>query len=119
MSNCATTSQLQQLGNSALGEFDSRIAEIPVGLCAAFQIEGMRLEDQLLVIYRLVVLCVREEDDLDKVASSWGFMVEICDLFAKKLYQLNEDQPACGAQQYYDRILDLRNTCRRLQEMHR
>lgn len=118
MSNCATHSQLQQLGESAVAEFDSRIAGIPVGLCAAFQIEAMRLEDQLLFIHRLVALCAREEDDLEKVASLWEFMVSICDLFAERLSHLKNDHPACGAEQYYDRILDLRNKCHRLHQMH-
>jgi hypothetical protein len=119
MSNCATPSQLQQLGESAVAEFDARIAEIPFGLCAAFQIEAMRLEDQLLFIHRLVALCARDEQDLEKVAFSWEFMVGICDLFAKRLSRLKDEHPSCGAEQYYDRILDLRNKCHRLQEMHR
>src|SRR3984957_17712683 len=102
MSNCATPSQLQQLGESAVAEFDARIAEIPEGLCAAFQIEAMRLEDHLLFIHRLVALCAREEQDLEKVASGWEFMVGMCDLFAKRLSRLDDDHPACGAVQHYD-----------------
>jgi hypothetical protein len=119
MSNCATASQLQELGESAVAEFDSRIAEIPSGLCVAFQMEAMRFQDQLLVIYRLVAICARDEQDLAKIASSWGFMVGICDRFAERLSKLKKDHPGCGAEQYYDSILDLRNKCHRLQEMHR
>ncbi|HUD47055.1 MAG TPA: hypothetical protein VMR33_09505 [Candidatus Baltobacteraceae bacterium] len=119
MSNCATPSQLQQLGEAAVAEFDSRIAEIPLGLCAAFQIEAMRLQDQLLIIQRLIALCARDEDDLDKVAALWAFMVGICDLFAERLFRLKGEHPSCGAEQYYDRILDLRNKCHRLHQMHR
>lgn len=101
-----------------MAEFDSRIGHIPSGLCAAFQIEAMRLEDQLLFIYRLVAICARDEQDLEKVASSWGFMAQICDTFAERLSRLKNDHPACGAEQYYDRILDLRNKCQRLHQMH-
>lgn len=118
MSNCATPSQLQELGDSAVAQFDSRIADIPSELCAAFQIEAMRLEDQLLFIYRLVAICSRDEQDLEKIASSWEFMVEMCDCFAERLSRLKNDHPACGAELYYDRILDLRNKCHRLQKMH-
>lgn len=118
MSDCVTPSHLQQLGESAVADFDSRIAMLPSDLCGAFQIEAMRLQDQLLFIHRLVVICVRDEQDLGKVASLWGFMVGICDRFAERLSKLKASHPASGAEQYYDRILDLRNKCQRLQEMH-
>jgi hypothetical protein len=118
MSNCATPLQLQQLGESAVAQFDARIAELPQGFCFQFQIEAMRLQDQLLFIHSLVVLCAKDEDELGSIASYWEFMVGMCDRFANSLFRLKELHPACGADQYYDRILDLRNKCKRLQEMH-
>jgi hypothetical protein len=78
----------------------------------------MRLEDELIRIYKMVVFCVKEETDLEKVASLWGFMVGMCDFFAERLAKLKKAHPACGADSYYDRILDLRNKCHRLQQMH-
>jgi len=79
----------------------------------------MRLEDELIRLYRLVVFRVRSEEDLDKVASLWEFMVGMCDHVAERLGDLNTRQPAAGAAFYYDKILDLRNKCQRLQVMHR
>ena len=76
------------------------------------------MENELVMIYRMVALCARSEADLDKVAASWARMVEICDLFASRLLTLSKAHPACGAEAFHDRVLDLRNKCRRLQEMH-
>jgi hypothetical protein len=118
MSDCVTDSHLQELGDSAVADSDRRIAGFPRDLCVPFYMEAMRLENELLTIYKMVVLCVRREADLVKVASSWGVMVGICDRFADRMSRLKNDHPTCGAESYYDRILDLRNKCRRLQEMH-
>src|ERR1700689_1604338 len=97
MSNCATPSQLQQLGDSAVAEFDARVAQLPQDFCLQFQIEAMRLQDQLLFILRLVVLCAKDEQELDKIASSWEFMVAMCDRFANSLSRLKNLHPDCGA----------------------
>ena len=118
MTDCVAESHLQELGESAVADYDRRVAAIPADLCAPFNIEAMRLEDELIRIYKLVVLCVREEQDLGKVASAWGFMVRMCDRFAERLLQLNVAHPTCGANFYYDKILDLRSKCKRLQDMH-
>jgi hypothetical protein len=118
MSDCVAESHLRELGESAVAEYDCRIASIPPELCAPFNITAMRFEDELLRIYKSVVFCVRDEQDLQKVASWWAFMVNMCDLFAGRLSGLKTAHPTCGADYYYDNILDLRNKCRRLQEMH-
>ncbi len=118
MNNCGTPSHLQEIGENAVAQFDSRIAQIPDNLRMAFNLEAMRLEDKLLFIYQFVVSCAREEEDLEKIASNWELMVGMCDVFSRRLYNLKESHPACGADVYYDRILDLRNKCHRLQEMH-
>jgi len=55
---------------------------------------------------------------LEKVASWSGTMVSRCDEFAKRLRDLSVAHPACGAGYFYDRVLDLRNKCQRLREMH-
>lgn len=109
---------LQELGESAMAESDRRIANIPAGLCTPFNTEAMRLEDELIRLYKLVVFCVREESDLGEVASWWGFMVGMCDHFGERLSKLRIAHPTCGAELYYDNILDLRSKCQRLQEMH-
>jgi hypothetical protein len=76
MSDCVAESHLRELGESAVAEYDRRIASIPPELCAPFNITAMRFEDELLRIYKSVVFCVRDEQDLQKVASWWAFMVK-------------------------------------------
>jgi hypothetical protein len=76
------------------------------------------LETELLGIYRVVALLVRKEDALDQIARLWGTMVAQCDLFAQKLSNLSQAHPDCGAEFFYDRVLDLRNKYQRLQAMH-
>jgi hypothetical protein len=118
MSNSVAESHLRELGESAVADNDRWIASIPPELHAPFNIAAMRLEDELIRIYKQVVFCVRDESDLQKVASWWEFMVGMCDLFAERVSRLKAAHPGCGAESYYDRILDLRNKCQRLQEMH-
>jgi hypothetical protein len=118
MSNCLSEADLRQLGESEVADSERRIALIPPNLSSPFNTEAMRLEDKLIVLYKMVVFCVKQEADLKQVASLWAFMVGMCDYFAASLAKLKNDHPACGANTYYDRILDLRNKCQRLQEMH-
>jgi len=118
MNVCLPESDLRQLGNSLVNEFDQRIAAIPRDLCVPFNNEAARLESELLMIHKFVVLCVRKEENLDEVARKWGMMVEICDQAATKLKSLKESHPYCGAESYFDKILDLRAKCQRLQAMH-
>jgi hypothetical protein len=116
--DCIETFQLQKVGESVIADFDRRLAGLPPDLCRPFTLEARCLTDQLMMIYRLVALCVRSQSDLENVAASWGFMVKTCDEFAALLLKLREAHPACGAEVYHDQVLDLRNKCRRLQEMH-
>lgn len=119
MNDCtAAVSQLQELGESTVADFDRRVASLPADLSAPFNQEAARLESELLVIYKMVVLHVRAEDDLDKVAAAWTRMVGICDVFAARLLTLSKAHPGCGAEAFHDRVLDLRNKCRRLEQLH-
>ena len=118
MNNCLTDLDLKELGDSMIDAFDKRVALIPNDLCAPFHQEARQLETELLTIYRVVALTVRKEENLDLVAASWGSMVSMCDAFGKILGNLKQKHPHCGAESYYDRVLDLRNKCNRLQMMH-
>jgi hypothetical protein len=118
MNTCLPESDLRQLGNSLVSDFDQRIASIPQDLCVPFNNEASRLEAELLMIHKFVVLCVRKEEDLDAIASRWKMMVDICDNAAAKLKSLKESHPYCGAESYFDKILELRAKCQRLQVMH-
>jgi hypothetical protein len=118
MSECLGELDLNRVAKSALDEFDHEIASLEPELCVPFNQAAMRLEAELLTIYKFVVQIVRREEDLSKVASCWGTMVLQCDAFGRKLYDLSVAHPECGAGYYYDRVLDLRNKCQRLQKMH-
>jgi hypothetical protein len=113
------TSDVLELSRATLDETNRRLEAIPADLCAPFYAEAANLEQQLLGIYRTVTLCVRKEEALDEVAAWWHAMTSICDEFSGRLAMLSNEHPLCGAEMFYDRVLDLRNRCQRLQEMHR
>ena len=119
MSTCFDTSDVFQLSEASLADTERRLSEIPAELCAPFYAEADKLEQQLLGVYRIVALCVRKEDDLDAVTGWWDTMTKICDLFAARLNKLCEAHPYCGADVFYDSVLDLRNRCLRLANLHR
>jgi len=118
MNECLTNSDLLELSSDSLAAFGERVARIPQDLCAPFHEEARQLETVLLTVYRVVVLCTKREEDLQRVSQWWATMVRVCDDFAKELGKLVEAHPACGAEPYYDRVLELRSKCLRLQKMH-
>ena len=101
-----------------MASFEQRLEAIPKDLSAPFHEEARQLEAELLTVYRVVVLCTRREEDLERVSKWWETMVRVCDEFAVRLSKLVAAHPACGAEQYYDRVLELRSKCLRLQKMH-
>jgi hypothetical protein len=111
--------EVHELSKVVLTDFDKRVDALPVDLCAPFHNEAARLEVELLVVYRLTVLRVRATDDLSKIADLWRIMVAFSDEATKRLAALNAQHPNCGAEIYYDRLLDLRNKCNRLHQMHK
>ena len=115
---CFTESDVQELGRTVLAEFDRRFLALPEDLCAPFHDEARQLETELMSLYRATVMCVRREEDINRVAARWGEMVEICEGCLTRLAKVSEKHPGCGASLYYDRVLELRSKCQRLQEMH-
>src|SRR6266545_3657335 len=118
MRECLTDSDLLELSKGSLASFEQRLATIPKDLSAPFHEEARQLEVELLTVYRVVVLCTKREEDLERVSKWWETMVRVCDEFAARLSRLVEAHPACCAEQYYDRVLELRSKCLRLQKMH-
>jgi hypothetical protein len=118
MALCLDNQDLQELSSGSLQYFEKQIAAIPSDLCAPFYVAAGRLESQLLQLYGMVVLCTKKEEDLDKVTLWWSGMVRVCDEFTTHLEGLVKQHPNCGAEYYRDRFLDVRNTCKRLQELH-
>ena len=119
MSACFDTSDILELSRATLEETNRRLSEIPAALCAPFFAEASNLEQQLIGMYRTVARCVRKEDDLDRIAGWWEAMTKVCDEFGGRLAKLCEEHPQCGSEFFYNRVLDLRNKCQRLREMHR
>jgi hypothetical protein len=118
MSNCLSSLELKELGNSMISDSSLRIASIPDDLCAPFHTEARELESNLLTIYRLCAMIARKEQDLKEIAKIWGGMIELCDTFGAVLNNLAKKHPQCGADSFYDRVLDLRNKCNRLKTLH-
>lgn len=100
-------------------DFDRRLQGLPQDLCAPFHDEARQLETELMMLYRATVLCVRREPEMDRVAARWGEMVQLCEGSLTRLQKLSERHPDCGADIYYDRVLELRSKCQRLHEMHK
>ncbi len=115
---CIQQSDLRELGESVLKGFDKRIVTIPADLCVPFHDEARQLETEVLFFYRVVANCAKNDENLDSVAACWKLMVHICDESTKRLSKLAKQHPYCGAEMYFDRLLDLRNKCSRLQQMH-
>ena len=67
MNECLADSDLLELSRSSLASFEQRLAAIPQDLCAPFHQEARHLETELLTVYRVVVLCTKREEDLQKV----------------------------------------------------
>ena len=118
MNSCLAESDLQDLSNAMLEGFQRRVAAIPNDLSAPFHSEARQLETELLTIYKFVALSARKTEDLTQIANAWETMVQVCDESAKRLNALAKQHPHCGAESFYDRVLDLRNKCQRLQQMH-
>jgi hypothetical protein len=118
MTSCVQDSAVAELASSVLQEFEEEVAKVPANTCYKFNSAARTLEAQLGTIYRLIAICARDVDELEAVAKLWGLMAGVCDQFAKTLGDLKTEHPDCGADVYYDRILDLRNKCVRLREMH-
>ncbi len=78
--------------------------------------ETGKLESAAIQLYGLIVLMTRKESDIDVVRSAWDMMVKICDEYAKRISDLCKDHPFCSSS--HDKILDLRNKCVRLRDLH-
>jgi hypothetical protein len=115
---CMEQTDLEALSESMFKDFDSRVAGIPKDLCSPFYQEARQLEAEVLVVHKVITRCIRRETDLATIAQIWGGMVTICSIALNRLHALVDQHPYCGAGVYYDRLLDLRNKCKRLQEMH-
>lgn len=107
---------IRKMKDMALSQFENCVNDSDQGNCYSFDEEVVRLETKLLSIYSIVASSAKNEDSLEAKANLWGFMTEICDDFASKLSELIEQHPACSAS--HDKILEIRNRCQSLKDLH-
>jgi hypothetical protein len=119
VSQCLSNIAVETVGKAAIDEFDQKVPRIPADRCGLFHEEARQLDTKVLTIYKIVAASARETEDLVSVAGWWNAMVHICDYSANRIKSLAGQHPGCGAEQYYDRIFDLRTRCRRLAGMHK
>ena len=118
MRSCVTPKGLLGISAASLKDFDNEISQIPNDACAPFNAAASRLEAELKQAYRFVASIARESEDLDDIAQLWTAMTSFCDSYAERLSDLHALHPMCGVGYYYDRVLDIRNTCKRLADLH-
>ncbi|MDR1280279.1 MAG: hypothetical protein LBK99_05610 [Opitutaceae bacterium] len=111
-----TEHDFDTLKTENLRVFSERVGQLPADDGWLFGIEVSRLESQAFQLYGVAALMARNEDDLDKVASLWGTMERVCDAFATRLADMCKNRTSC--QVTHDRLLDLRNKCSRLHQLH-
>jgi hypothetical protein len=107
---------LEILKDSALKSFAEGVATADPDVCWEFNLEVGRLESRVLQLYGMAALIAKREPDVAKVAELWRGMVDVCDAIAEKISELCKEHPYCMAS--HDKILDVRNKCARLAELH-
>ena len=118
MSACFQPETIRRLSDASYSDFDARVKETPEALCAPFREHAGKLLEGLVSIYRMVVMACKAEEDINVVASFWREMVASCDKYMIGIEELCKAHPYCSAGDYRDKVLDLRNTCQRLQTLH-
>ena len=106
----------EAITDSAIKAFDERVASVNPDICWEFNIEVSRLESQVIQLYGIAALLAKREQDLAKIAEIWGSMIGVCDMVAGKIRELCSEHPYCSAS--HDKILDIRNKCQRLSDLH-
>ncbi len=118
MAACDGETLIRTVSKDFCAKFDFCVRSLPADLCAPFRAEAARLVDGVKFVSTLAGSLTREEEDLDKVAAVWKTMVEVCDHCHSRLVDLCQKHPDCGAKEFHDEILDLRNICARLEALH-
>jgi hypothetical protein len=118
MSACLVGTDIEEIGRSALQDFDQSVSELSKDLCAPFFNEANRLEGKLTTLFQTVSRLARSEPEVEKVAVLWGAMTHVCEDAEKQIWKLSEEHPNCGADYFFDRLHQLKSKCKRLQMMH-
>jgi hypothetical protein len=118
MTVCANNETIRWVSENMCAKFDERLKLIPSEMCAPFREEASKLVSELNTVAAFAAQFAKKEDDLDLVAGIWLSMVGACDECLLRLGPLCDAHPFCAADIYHDQVLDLRNRCQRLYELH-
>jgi hypothetical protein len=118
MSVCLVGTDFEEIGRSALEDFDQNVSDLPKDLCAPFFQEAKSLESKLVTMFQFVSRLARNEPDMDNVASMWGAMEQLCEQAEIRVSKLSTEHPNCNADYFFDRLHQLKRKCKRLQMTH-
>jgi hypothetical protein len=118
MSACLVEKDVEEIGRSALAEFDHSVSDLSKDLCAPFYQEANRLEGKLTTLFQMVSRLARCEPNILAVAVLWGAMTIVCEDAEKRISKLAEQHPNCGADYFFDQLDQLKRKCKRLEAMH-
>ncbi len=109
-------SDLDTIKETALKNFEARVAKADPAQPNAIECEAARLESQLEQLYSFTALLVRREPDLARTAELWAGLARTCDLFAGRVFRLAQQHSLNLAA--YDHILDIRSAAEELRALH-
>ncbi len=109
-------SDLDTITESALKNFEARLAKADPSHPVEIEWEAARLESQLEQLYSFTALLARREPDMARTAELWAELVKTCDLFAGRVFRLAQ-QHALNLSAY-DRIGDIRGAAEELRALH-
>jgi len=111
-----TIQDLEAIGGRTLQVFSEGVERAEPDMCWEFNKQVSNLESQAIQLYGIVAILTKKEDDIAKVAEMWDAMTRLVDTFASKLKSLCDQHPFCETS--HDTLLDLRNRCSRLRDLH-
>jgi hypothetical protein len=107
---------LDTLKDTALKDFEARVAKAGPVTPSEIELESARLESQLEQLYSVTALLARRETDMARTAELWARLVKACDLFAGRIFSLAQQHDLSLSA--YDRILDIRAAADELRALH-
>lgn len=108
---------LDQMGQSVLAEFQEEVAQISPVAAADFARHVERLKAKLEQLYAVAATLAQREPKIEDVAAIWARMVAICDRSAQAITELRQQHQVADSASH-DRILDIRNECEENRVMH-
>jgi len=108
-------SDLDAIKDNVLKRFDERVSSAGNDR-EKIEREAFRLETQLEQLYSFTAAAARREPDMAKTAELWARLVQTCDLFAGRIFQLSSQHTLGRAA--YDHILDIRSAAEELRALH-